>query len=105
MANFRLTSLDEMRMLMDPEFVKTNKINCIKLIRQLSGEGLREAKDFFEQEWYQFVVEGQRKTSAYTKPVEDFDEILCRLSALENEVHHLTKVETRQVAKNLFNED
>ena len=50
MANFHLTSLGEMRMLMDPEFVKTNKVICIKLIRQLSGEGLREAKDFFEQE-------------------------------------------------------
>lgn len=105
MADPRLTPLGEMRNLMDPEFVKTNKINCIRLIRQLSGESLREAKEFFEQEWYQFVVEGQRKTSVYAKPVKDFDEILRRLSALENEVYRLTKVEIKQVAKNLFNED
>lgn len=105
MANHLFTSLDEMRKLMNPEFIKTNKVNCIKLIRQLSGADLREAKDFFEQEWYQFVVEGQRKTSVCAKSVEDFDEILRRLSALENEVRRLTKVEIKQVAKNLFNED
>lgn len=90
---------------MDPEFVKTNKINCIRLIRQLSGKGLKESKEFFEQEWYPFVVDEKRSQSVFARPIKEKEEILRRLDAVESELRRLTRIETQQVAQNLFNQE
>lgn len=58
MADPQHTTLDELRELINPEFVKLKKINSIKLIRQITGEGLKETKDFFEQVWQPAVTGG-----------------------------------------------
>lgn len=50
MAEACFTTLRELRDLMSVDVVSTQKINCIKLLRQITGEGLKETKDFFEQE-------------------------------------------------------
>ena len=49
--NPQKTSLANLQKLLDPDFVSSNKISVIKLIRQISCEGLKEAKDFVEQIW------------------------------------------------------
>lgn len=41
--------LNELRTLFHYKTVTDNKINMIKLLRTISGEGLRETKDFLEQ--------------------------------------------------------
>lgn len=51
----RHVTLDELRNLTDTDYVANNKIGCIKILRGITGEGLRETKDFFEQEWQPYV--------------------------------------------------
>jgi Ribosomal protein L7/L12 C-terminal domain len=41
--------LDALKELFDYHQVATNKINTIKLLRSITGEGLKETKDFLEQ--------------------------------------------------------
>ena len=43
------TSLEELKKLFDFSVVSANKIQTIKTLRAISGEGLRETKDFLEQ--------------------------------------------------------
>lgn len=50
MSDCTFFPLNDLRELMDPEFVNSKRINCIKHIRSMTGEGLKEAKDFFEQD-------------------------------------------------------
>lgn len=49
MAEARFTTLHELRDFMSVDVVSSQKINCIKLLRQITGEGLKETKDFFER--------------------------------------------------------
>lgn len=107
MAEARFTTLPELRELMSVDVVSTQKINCIKLLRQITGEGLRETKDFFEQEWSPFVLEGQRFGNANTtSPAQSLElvDILDRLQALENIVSELTRNETKKMAATIFTE-
>ena len=58
MAEARHTDFASLMQLVNPEFVKNNKINCIKLLLGISGESLKGTKDFFEQEWLPTVEGG-----------------------------------------------
>jgi hypothetical protein len=42
-------ALDELKKLFNFKEVSLNKINCIKMLRSISGEGLKETKDFLEE--------------------------------------------------------
>lgn len=50
-------SLATLEEIMSPEYVAKNKISTIKTLRQMSGEGLRETKDFLEQIWMPFLAQ------------------------------------------------
>ena len=107
MAEARFTTLRELRELMSVDVVSTQKINCIKLLRQITGEGLKETKDFFEQKWMPFVLEGQRFGNVNkTSPAQSLElvDILDRLQALENIVSELTRNETKKMAATIFTE-
>lgn len=107
MAEARFTTLRELRELMSVDVVSTQKINCIKLLRQITGEGLKETKDFFEQEWSPFVLNDQRFGNANkTSPAQSLElvDILDRLQALENIVSELTRNETKKMAATIFTE-
>ena len=95
--------LEDLRELMDIDFVNKKKINCIKHLRAMTGEGLKETKDFFEQEWLPFI-NGERKSYAPQPFNFDQDEILRRLTALEEKVQFLSTAQTRATAKGLFDE-
>lgn len=41
--------LSKLKQLFDPAYVSKNKIECIKALRAISGEGLKETKNFYEQ--------------------------------------------------------
>lgn len=105
MAEARFTTLRELRKLMSVDVVSFQKINCIRLLRQITGEGLKETKDFFEQEWMPFVLEGQRfDKPTMTPPAQSLElvDILDRLQALENIVSELTQNETKKMAASIF---
>ena len=107
MAEARFTSLVELRELMSVDVVSNQKINCIKLLRQITGEGLKETKDFFEQEWIPFILKGYRfGISTMTPSTQSFDllGIMDRLQALENIVNELTRNETKKMAATIFTE-
>lgn len=107
MADARFTSLPQLRELMSVDVVSSQKINCIKLLRQITGEGLKETKDFFEQEWMPFVLEGHRFGKAtMTPPAQSLElvDIVERLQALENIVSELTRNETKKMAATIFTE-
>lgn len=99
------TPLNEIRHLMDPEYVQTNKINCIKYLRSITGEGLKETKDFFEAEWLPFVIHGQRNV---TKPIaslmqEDaIRELEKRVDQLESQISALLPNPAKEMAKGIF---
>lgn len=44
-------AFDKLIDLLDPNFVNNKKIECIKLLRQITREGLKETKTFFEEVW------------------------------------------------------
>ncbi|ACL81275.1 hypothetical protein [Silicibacter phage DSS3phi2] len=107
MADARFTTLPELRELMSVDVSSSQKINCIKLLRQITGEGLKETKDFFEQEWMPFVLEGQRfGKPTMTPPAQSLElvDIMDRLQALENIVSELTRNETKKMAATIFTE-
>ncbi|MCA1800821.1 MAG: ribosomal protein L7/L12 [Actinobacteria bacterium] len=54
MSNY--ITLHELSNLLDQHFVSTRKIDCIKLLRQITGEGLKESKEFFEQKWQPTIL-------------------------------------------------
>lgn len=58
------TPSTDLRQIMDKEFVNINKIRCIKIFRGITGEGLKETKDFVEKEWIPFITKLE-----YTAPV------------------------------------
>lgn len=45
----RFTSFSDLMKLTDRDIVTHQKILCIKIIRGITGEGLKEAKEFFEE--------------------------------------------------------
>lgn len=103
MAEPRFTTLNDLRDLMAPDYVNSKKINCIKTLRQITGEGLKETKDFFEQEWLPFI-NGDR-THRLGQPFNfDQEEILRRLTALEEKVQFLSTAQTKATAKGLFDD-
>lgn len=102
MIDPRHTSFHELRELMDPDFVNSNKINCIKTLRQITGEGLKDTKDFFEQEWLLFI-NGDRKPRVPVQQSMNELDILRRLNHLEDQVATLTKIMTKERAKGIFN--
>jgi hypothetical protein len=56
-------SLAELSKLFDKEFVSKEKVNAIKILRSITGEGLRETKDYLEQRLIPFIVEGKPMAS------------------------------------------
>lgn len=95
--------LNDLRDLMDPEFANNRKINCIKHIRAITGEGLKEAKDFFEQEWLPFV-NGDRKSIKRVTDTPEFDALVQQVQQLAQEVNNLKAAQTKQTAKGIFND-
>jgi len=51
----RQVTLNKLRNLTDTDYVANNKIGCIKILCDITGKGLKEVKDFFEQEWQPYV--------------------------------------------------
>lgn len=104
MADPRFTSLKELRELMDVDYVNSRKINCIKTLRQITGEGLKETKDFFEQEWLPFI-NGERKTfSSKMDPLKQ-QALEDRVAKLEQTVANLQRqIQPRMQASDIFSE-
>ena len=100
--------LRHLRELMDPEFVNKQKINCIKHLRTITGEGLKEAKDFFEQEWLPFI-NGDRKPPEVIKEMisdtPEFHALVRQVQALSNEVAQLRRTSTKNMAAGIFAEE
>lgn len=69
MADPKHTTLNELLSLIDPETVANKKINTIKLLRQITGEGLKEVKEFYEQEWEPFVTRKEPASKPSTKGI------------------------------------
>lgn len=63
------TSFNDLLNLGNPQYVQANKINCIILLRQITGEGLKETKDFFEQVWQPLVTGNEPTIKTFTKGV------------------------------------
>ena len=107
MSQFVYFPLDDLRELMNVEFANKNKINCIKHIRAMTGEGLREAKDFFEQEWIPFV-NGEKNPPKQVETIItdclEFQELQRQVAKLIEEVEDLRSNQTRNRAKTIFNE-
>lgn len=110
--------LYELKTLFSEDYVRTNKINCIKLLRQITGAGLREAKDFFELVIDPAIIQGiepnpkfSASGAAYTSPrndaptLEQFKELEERLQRVEAfmDSHNIAEAQTR--AKAIFKED
>lgn len=101
--------LNDLRLLMDPEFVAKQKIQCIKYLRFMTGEGLRETKDFFEKEWEPFV-RGRQSSSATRPTVRDaplnpeFDALVEQVAQLTEEVYQLKRNQTQTMARSIFSD-
>lgn len=98
--------LNDLRELMDPEFANSKKINCIKHIRALSGEGLKEAKDFFEQEWLPFVNGDRKPPETIRELIEDtpdFQALKRQVEKLTEEVNQMKSQNVKSMASGLFN--
>ncbi len=93
----RTFTLEDLRELMDPEFVNQGKINCIKHLRQMTGEGLRETKDFFEQEWLP-LMNGTRTPPKEVKVyVEDTPEFHRLSEQVEQLARQVASLRTNQI--------
>jgi hypothetical protein len=99
--------VEDLRELMDVEFVNKSKINCIKHIRAMTGLGLKEAKDFFEQEWIHFV-NGERQPPKQVETLitdcPEFQELQRQVAKLTEEVEDLRSNQNRTRAKTIFTE-
>lgn len=108
MANPVFTSFEELHGLMNPEFVNTRKINCIKILRAMTGEGLKETKDFFEQEWVPFI-NGTRtppkEIKTYISEAPEFEALVQQVRKLSEEVDSLKSMNTRSRAATIFNDE
>ncbi|UAT28854.1 ribosomal protein [Dinoroseobacter phage vB_DshP-R7L] len=57
------------------------KINAIKVVRSVTGLGLREAKDFIEEQWIP-ALQGTITLKSQPQP-DELDDVKKRLTALE----------------------
>ena len=97
--------LNDLRKLMDPEFVNSWKIETIKLLRRMTGEGLKEAKNFLEDEWIPFVNSTQTPVPKMVHSEMEFDALVQQVQQLAQEVNNLKAAQTKQTAKGIFNND
>ena len=113
MAEIRFTHLEDLKNLLDKEFVACEKVTCIKIIRQITGKGLRETLDFFENVLCPVILNGEN-LGKFTLDTDqnmyeeleynlDHKEILQRLKVLEDNVSRLKAIESKKEAANLFN--
>lgn len=72
----RTATLESLEMLFDKEVVMKEKITCIKTIREMTGTGLKEAKDFFEQVVQPTVsINGNTNKARYKRVVGSEDQV------------------------------
>lgn len=104
MADSRWTPLDELTKLFDPDIVSTQKINCIKTVRGITGEGLKEAKDWVEQFLVPTVANMSQNQIKVIDTMPDFDpdEILQQLESLRKDVAELKRAKQISQAKEIF---
>lgn len=95
--------LSELKELFTADVVKNQKINCIKLLRQITGEGLKETKDFFEQVVQPAVLNSAPIVGPETD-YDDLEEIRKALSELRRDVDKLKRPQVSQQAKGLFDD-
>lgn len=105
--------LKNLRELMNTEFVNKSKIHCIKHIRSMTGTSIKEAKDFFQDEWLPFINGDKNPPKVVRELVSDspeFDELARQVQRLTSEVQRLTEevneLKSRNVksmASGLFN--
>lgn len=108
MVDPKFFPLDKLRDLMDPKFVNKQKINCIKHLRQITGEGLKETKEFFELEWRPFVNGALTPTTVPTELVSDnpeFEHLRNQVQNLADEVADLRSMNTRSREATIFKEE
>lgn len=106
MAERQFFPMEDLRELMDTEFANKSKINCIKHIRAMTGAGLKEAKDFFEQEWLPFVNGTKTPPKVVRELVSDspeFEELARQVQRLTEEVNELKSRNVKSMASGLFN--
>lgn len=100
--------MKHLRDLMDPQFANRTKINCIKHLRSMTGEGLKETKDFFEQEWLP-MVNGTRtppkEIKTYMSETPEFEALVQQVQKLSEEVDVLKSMNTRSRAATIFNDE
>lgn len=108
MAERAFFPMEDLRELMDTEFVNKQKINCIKHIRAMTGASLKETKDFFEQEWLPFINGDKNPPKVVRELVSDspeFEALARQVRHLTEEVEDLRASQTRTRAKGIFNAD
>lgn len=112
MAKQPIIPLSYLRELMNPNFVNHKKIECIKYIRMMTGEGLREAKDFFEQEWMP-LINGERpltpeepseKTLQTLSDYPEFRTLAQQVRELSSQVDSLQRQLGQATVQNIFEE-
>lgn len=96
MAEPRFLPMFELKDLANKDYVNRNKINCIKMMRQITGEGLKETKEFFEQVWLP-MINGTGQPETITKQSEE--ELIKRVDYLERKVREIATVITADKAK------
>lgn len=101
-------TLKELHQMIDPNWGLQNKIGIIKAVRAITGEGLREAKDFAEQVWWP-MLEEMAKHQPYTlsKPIPQYIEeesILQRIETLERQMAEMRNTRVSHAARNIFNQ-
>lgn len=100
-------TLDELKKMIDPTWGLQNKIGIIKNIRAMTGEGLKEAKDFCEQIWWPMLEDMQQAFPSGYEPkakpqyVED-ESLIQRIEALERQMAELRRTNVTQVAQRIF---
>jgi len=108
MADRSYFPMDDLRKLMDVEFVNKSKITCIKHLRSMTGENLREIKDFFEQEWLPFI-NGTRtppkEIKTYISETPEFEALVQQVRKLSEEVDSLKSMNTRSRTATIFNDE
>lgn len=108
MADRSYFPMEDLRELMNTEFVNSKKINCIKHLRAMTGEGLKETTDFFEQEWLPFI-NGTRtppkEIKTYISETPEFEALVQQVRKLSEEVDSLRSMNTRSRAATIFNDE
>lgn len=105
------TRLNLLEKLLDPDFVSTKKIECIKVLRGISGEGLKETKDFYEQVLHPVVVLklSVKRERQVGNPFDDespskeeFENIMRMIRKMEQDIAELKRGKAKSEASVLF---